>query len=64
MYHVRQRGTKAPEIYARPNDEVYVCGGTDGEPLPDMTYGTKAVKVSSKACEALFEQARQHSSRS
>lgn len=42
-----------PEIYARPNDEVYACSPGDGEPLPDST---REVKVRDDVCQALFDQ--------
>ncbi|KLO05118.1 FAD dependent oxidoreductase [Schizopora paradoxa] len=43
----------SPEIYARPNNEVYACSPGDGEPLPSST---KEVKVDQQVCEALFKQ--------
>lgn len=43
----------SPEIYTRPNDEVYTCSPGDGEPLP---ASTKDVKVNTEVCESLFKQ--------
>ncbi|KAL5535949.1 hypothetical protein ACEPAF_4043 [Sanghuangporus sanghuang] len=42
-----------PEIYARPNNEVYVCSPGDGLPLP---ASTAEVQVDDKACDTLFKQ--------
>ncbi|EJC98772.1 FAD dependent oxidoreductase [Fomitiporia mediterranea MF3/22] len=42
-----------PEIYARPNNEVYACSPGDGLPLP---ASTAEVQVDTKVCDALFEQ--------
>ncbi|KZT43391.1 FAD dependent oxidoreductase [Sistotremastrum suecicum HHB10207 ss-3] len=42
-----------PEIYARPNNEVYACSPGDGKPMPEST---KLVEVDEKVCEALFAQ--------
>ena len=47
---------ESPEIYARPNQEVYICRGTEDEPLPDIRLGTKGVKVQKECCDSLFEQ--------
>lgn len=47
------RGKPAsPEIYARPNNEVYACGPGDKSPLP---YFVDDVKVDDAACEAIFQ---------
>jgi len=43
----------SPEIYARPNNEVYACSPGDGEPLP---ASTKEVKVDQQVCDGLFKQ--------
>lgn len=43
----------SPEIYTRPNNEVYACSPGDGEPLPD---GTQNVKIDERTCDALFKQ--------
>ena len=43
----------SPEIYARPNNEVYACSPGDGEPLP---ASTKDVKVDKQVCETLFKE--------
>lgn len=42
----------SPEIYARPNNEVYACGPEDKSPLP---YFVDDVKVDDTACEAIFQ---------
>ncbi|KAF9781417.1 FAD dependent oxidoreductase-domain-containing protein [Thelephora terrestris] len=42
----------SPEIYARPNNEVYACGPGDKSPLP---YFVDHVKVDDAACEAIFQ---------
>jgi glycine/D-amino acid oxidase-like deaminating enzyme len=42
-----------PEIYARPDNEVYVCGPGDDEPLPETVDG---VIVDEKECDSI----RQH----
>ena len=43
----------SPEIYSRPNNEVYTCSPGDGEPLPETT---KDVKVNEQVCDTLFKQ--------
>lgn len=44
-------GRKAsPEIYARPDNEIYVCGPGDDTPLPDTVDG---VTVDNAACEII-----------
>ncbi|KAI5115941.1 hypothetical protein M0805_004938 [Coniferiporia weirii] len=43
----------SPEIYARPNNEVYACSPGDGLPLP---ASTAEAQVDHKVCDALFEQ--------
>ncbi|KAF9652267.1 FAD dependent oxidoreductase [Thelephora ganbajun] len=45
--------TASPEVYARPNNEVYVCGPGDKSSLP---YFVGGVKVDDAACEAIFQQ--------
>lgn len=42
-----------PEIYARPNNEVYACSPGDGKVLP---ASTALVEVDNRICDALFEQ--------
>lgn len=42
----------SPEIYARPNNEVYACGPGDKSSLP---YFVDDVKVDDAACEAIFQ---------
>ena len=42
----------SPEIYARPNNEVYACGPEDNSPLP---YFVDHVKVDDAACDAIFQ---------
>jgi glycine/D-amino acid oxidase-like deaminating enzyme len=42
----------SPEIYPRPNNEVYACGSEDKSPLP---YFVDDVKVDDAACEAIFQ---------
>ena len=42
----------SPEIYARPNNEVYASGRGDKSPLP---YFADDVKVDDTACEAIFQ---------
>jgi len=46
-------GSASPEIYARPNNEIYSCGPEDKSPLP---YFVDDVKVDDAACEAIFQQ--------
>lgn len=50
---LRRASQASPEIYARPNNEVYACSPGDGKPLPDST---KDVEVDEKVCDALFDQ--------
>lgn len=40
----------SPEIYARPDDEVYCCGPGDDAPVPDTV---DTVPVDARACEAI-----------
>ena len=42
----------SPEIYARPNNEVYACGPGDKSPLP---YFVDNVEVDDAACDAIFQ---------
>jgi glycine/D-amino acid oxidase-like deaminating enzyme len=43
----------SPEIYSRPNNEVYVCGaGDNAEPLP---ANTDDVEVSKEICQAIVD---------
>ncbi|KAI9843784.1 MAG: hypothetical protein M1838_002471 [Thelocarpon superellum] len=50
-----KRGTRAtPEIYARPQDEVYACGEGDVEvPLP---ASTDLVQVDERRCQKIIDQ--------
>lgn len=41
----------SPEIYARPNNEVYACGPGDNSPLPDTVDD---VKVDEAACDNIL----------
>jgi glycine/D-amino acid oxidase-like deaminating enzyme len=43
-----------PEIFPRPDGEVYVCGMADPQPLPDSAEG---VAVSEEACDVLARAA-------
>ena len=43
-----------PEIFPRPDGEVYVCGMADPQPLPDSAEG---VEISDAACETLARAA-------
>ena len=45
-------GSASPEIYARPNNEVYACGPEDNSPLP---HSVDHVEVDGEACEAIFQ---------
>jgi len=50
-----QENTKiiSPEIYSRPNDEVYVCGAGDNDlPLP---ASTDEVEVSKEICQSIVD---------
>ena len=49
-----------PEIFPRPDGEVYVCGMADPAPLPDSP---DAVQVSDEACAVLAQAAGRVSSR-
>ncbi|MGH7358000.1 MAG: NAD(P)/FAD-dependent oxidoreductase, partial [Candidatus Rokuibacteriota bacterium] len=49
-----------PEIFPRPDGEVYVCGMADPEPLPNSP---EAVSVSAEACAVLARAAGRVSSR-
>lgn len=52
---VSQAGRIAVEIYARPNNEVYICGQGDfNVPLP---HPTDVVEVSSQSCQAIIDAA-------
>ncbi|TFK67647.1 FAD dependent oxidoreductase [Pluteus cervinus] len=42
----------SPEIYARPDGEVYACGPGDDSPLPDCV---DEVEVSEAACNTVYE---------
>ncbi|KAJ3476591.1 hypothetical protein NLI96_g11052 [Meripilus lineatus] len=44
--------TVSPEIYPRPNNEVYCCGPGDDSPLPETV---DQVKVGEGACESILE---------
>jgi len=41
-----------PEIYARPDNEVYACGPGDDEPLPETVDG---VIVDEKQCDSIWQ---------
>ncbi|THH09341.1 hypothetical protein EW145_g2099 [Phellinidium pouzarii] len=43
----------SPEIYARPNNEVYACSPGDALPLP---ASTAEVQVDDEVCDVLFKQ--------
>ena len=43
----------SPEIYARPDNEVYACGTGDDEPLPQTVDD---VEVNSAECDVIFSQ--------
>ena len=45
--------TSSPEIYARPDNEVYACGPGDGCPLPNCVDD---VVVDEKSCDRIYEQ--------
>ena len=47
----RNRKTVEPEIYARPDDEVYACGPGDNSPLPGSV---DEVVVDQEACENIY----------
>ncbi|CAO1612744.1 unnamed protein product [Parajaminaea phylloscopi] len=49
----RHRKAAAPEVYARGDGTVYVCGGSDDEPLPALA---EDVTYDSQKTEALIEQ--------
>ncbi|KAI0786954.1 FAD dependent oxidoreductase [Abortiporus biennis] len=49
-YHKRTGPGADPEIYARPDNEVYCCGPGDSSPLPDTVDN---VEVNSDAIESL-----------
>lgn len=44
--------TVSPEIYARPDNEVYACGPGDDSPLPETVDD---VEVNASACDTLVE---------
>ena len=43
-----------PEIYARPNDEVYACG--EGDTLAPLPASTDLVQVDQTRCDSIIEQ--------
>ncbi|KAF8635704.1 hypothetical protein AX15_000328 [Amanita polypyramis BW_CC] len=45
--------TASPEIYARPDNEVYACGPGDDSPLPDNVDN---VAVDQTACDSIAQQ--------
>lgn len=49
-------GTAAPEIYARPNDEVYACG--EGDTLIPLPASTDLVACDEGRCADIAEQVR------
>lgn len=46
-----RKQTVDPEIYARPDGEVYACGPGDDSPLPDTVDG---VMVDESACDSVY----------
>jgi glycine/D-amino acid oxidase-like deaminating enzyme len=58
-YRTSDGRTVEPEIFPRPDGDVYVCGMTDPTPLPDAP---EAVSVSEVACETLARAAARVSS--
>ncbi len=44
------RRSRDPEVYPRPDGEVYVCGMSDGEPLP---VDPAEVKVNEESCRVI-----------
>ncbi|KAF8128584.1 FAD dependent oxidoreductase [Boletus edulis] len=46
-------GVGTPEIYARPDNEIYACGLADDSPLPTNVDG---VEVDQTACQSIWEQ--------
>lgn len=57
---VTRRGRFAPEIYPRPDGEVYVCGVPSGDELPDSPTD---VTVDEDDCDTLVRLAALHSRR-
>ena len=53
-YHTADGRALEPEIFPRPDGEVYVCGMADPSPLPDSPEG---VEVSETACDTLARAA-------
>lgn len=49
------RKAGAPELYCRPDGTAYVCGGSDGVPLPDTA---DEVGYDEKKISELIEQSR------
>ena len=47
-----QGGLATPEIYARPDNEIYACGPGDGSPLPT---NVDDVEVDQAACQNVWE---------
>ena len=45
--------TATPEIYARPNDEVYACG--EGDTLVPLPESTDAVEVDQSRCDSIIK---------
>jgi glycine/D-amino acid oxidase-like deaminating enzyme len=50
----RYKGSISPEIYARPNNEIYVCG--EGDLDVEVPSTTADVEVDETRCEDLIEQ--------
>ncbi|KAF2128835.1 FAD dependent oxidoreductase [Dothidotthia symphoricarpi CBS 119687] len=46
--------TVTPEIYARPNNEIYACG--DGDQLVTLPSSTAAVQVDNARCQDIIDQ--------
>lgn len=51
---VRYRGPVSPEIYARPNNEIYVCG--EGDMDVEVPETTADVQVDEQRCDDLIAQ--------
>lgn len=58
-YRLKKGESKAPEVYPRPDGEVYVCGMGDHHPLPEEP---DKVEHSQDSCNALFKMAADISS--
>jgi glycine/D-amino acid oxidase-like deaminating enzyme len=58
-YRTADGRTLEPEVFPRPDGEVYVCGMADLQPLPESAEG---VEISDAACETLARAAARVSS--